>query len=240
MRDGPAEGRVEELLTPFADQIPEGALEGYALPVSDGTQRNRRNLRRAMGLLADAGWEAADDGVLRNADGQPFRFNLLLRQGATELQTIADIYLKALERLGIQVNVEVVDNAAYQLRITNFDFDMTDIRRQFSLSPGNDQRLYWGSAAAEATGSRNLMGVASPAIDAMIDAMVNSYSDEDFTAATRALDRLLTAGRYVIPIHSFDVGRIAHVSNITYDTENTPLYGDSVYFLPEVWWIEPD
>lgn len=240
MRDGPAEGLVRDLLTPFANQIPEAVLEGYALPVSDGTQRNRRNLRTAAGLLADAGWTAADDGVLRNSEGQPFRFTLLLRQGAGEFQTIADIYVKALERLGIQVDVQVVDNAAYQLRITDFDFDMTDIRRQFSLSPGNDQRLYWGSATANTPGSRNLMGVASPAIDTMIDRMVTSVTDEDFTAATRALDRLLTAGRYVIPIHSFDAARIAHVKDITYNTEKTPLYGDSVYFLPEVWWRKQD
>jgi peptide/nickel transport system substrate-binding protein len=240
MREGPAEGRVRELLTPFADQIPDGALEGYALPVSDGTQRNRRNLRKAGALLAEAGWTPDDQGVLRNAEGQPFAFTILLRLGANEFQTMADIYLNALERLGMQVQVETVDNAAYQLRVTDFNFDMTDIRRQFSLSPGNDQRLYWGSDGANANGSRNLMGVASPAIDTMIDEMVNSRSAEDFTAATRALDRLLTAGRYVIPIHSFDVGRIAHVKSITYDADNIPLYGDSVYFLPEVWWQKPE
>lgn len=240
MREGPAEGRVRELLTPFADQIPDGALDGYALPVSDGTQRNRRNLRKAGALLAEAGWTPDDQGVLRNAEGQPFAFTILLRLGANEFQTMADIYLNALERLGMQVQIETVDNAAYQLRVTDFNFDMTDIRRQFSLSPGNDQRLYWGSDGANANGSRNLMGVASPAIDTMIDEMVNSRSAEDFTAATRALDRLLTAGRYVIPIHSFDVGRIAHVKSITYDTDNIPLYGDSVYFLPEVWWQKPE
>ncbi|WP_375172895.1 extracellular solute-binding protein [Pseudooceanicola sp.] len=239
MRDGPAKGRVKALLAPFAGEIPEGALEGYALPVSDGTQRNRRNLRKAVALLEEAGWQAGADGVLRNAEGAPFRFTLLLRLGANELQTMADIYLKALERLGMQVQLETVDNAAYQLRITDFNFDMTDIRRQFSLSPGNDQRLYWGSAAADAKGSRNLMGVSSPAIDAMIDAMVNARSAEDFTAATRALDRLLTAGRYVVPIHSFDVGRIAHDAALAYNADNLPLYGDSVYFLPEVWWREP-
>ncbi|EAQ03626.1 ABC transporter, periplasmic substrate-binding protein [Pseudooceanicola batsensis HTCC2597] len=238
MREGPAQGRVRELLAPFADTIPEGALEGYALPVSDGTPRNRRNIRKAVALLEEAGW-SVDGGVLRNAEGRPFRFSLLLRQGANELQTISDLYVKALERLGIQVNVEVVDNAQYQLRLTDFDFDMTDIRRQFSLSPGNDQRIYWGSDVADTPGSRNLMGVASPAIDATIDAMLASRSGEDFTAATRALDRLLTAGRYVIPIHSYDVGRIAHVDELTYRRDHTPLYGDSVYFLPEVWWMEP-
>ena len=236
MDHGPAEGRVKALLDPFAGQIPEGALEGYALPVSDGSPRNRANIRKAMALLQEAGWTAGSDGRLQK-DGRPFTFTLLLRQGANEFQTIADIYVKALERLGMKVNVELVDNAQYQLRITSFDFDMTDIRRQFSLSPGNDQRLYWGSKTANAPGSRNLMGVESPAIDAMIDAMLSSTTSEDFSAATRALDRLLTAGRYVIPIHSFDVGRIAHVKEITYDHDHIPLYGDSVYFLPEVWWM---
>jgi len=239
MTHGPAEGRTKELLSPFADQIPAGALEGYNLPVSDGSPRNRANIRKAIALLEDAGW-TIDNGRLVNEQGQPFRFTLLLRQGAGEFATIADIYVKALERLGIQMDIEVVDNAQYQLRITDFDFQMTDIRRQFSLSPGNDQRLYWGGEVANTPGSRNLMGVESPAIDAMIDAMLASVSSKDFYAATRALDRLLTAGRYVIPIHSFDVGRIAHVKEMTYDAENVPLYGDSVYFLPEVWWMTPE
>lgn len=240
MRDGPAEGTVKDLLAPFADRIPPDAMEGYALPVSDGSEANRRNLRTAARLLEDAGWIPDDRGVLRNSAGEPFQFRILLRQGATDLQNIIDLYVSGLQRLGIDARAETVDNATYNLRITDFDFDMTDIRRQVSLSPGNDQRLYWGSASATQSGSRNLMGVESPAIDAMIDAMVNSRSSEEFTSATRALDRILTAGRYVIPIHSYDVARIAHVDEITFDQENIPLYGDSVYFLPEVWWFEPE
>ena len=237
MRPGPAEGRVKDLLTPFADAIPDGAIDGYALPESDGSPRNRANIRTAIDLLAQAGW-TVQNGRLVNAEGRPFRFTLLLRQGANEFATIADLYVKALERLGITMDIEVVDNAQYQLRITDFDFDMTDIRRQFSLSPGNDQRLYWGAEVADTPGSRNLMGVKSPAIDAMIDAMLVSRTSEEFIAATRALDRLLTPGRYVVPIHSFDVARIAHDKAITYRTDRTPLYGDSVYFLPEVWWMK--
>lgn len=237
MQDGPAEGRVRELLTPFADNIPEGALEGYALPQSDGSPRNRGNIRKAVALLEEAGW-TIQDGALANSNGEPFQFTLLLRQGANEFQTISDLYGKALERLGITMRVEVVDPAQYQLRLQDFDFDMTDIRRQFSLSPGNDQRLYWGSDIANTPGSRNLMGVESQAIDSMVDAMVESRSSEDFTAAVRALDRLLTAGRYVIPIHTFDKGRIAHVKELKYAEDRVPLYGDSVYFLPEIWWYD--
>lgn len=240
MRDGPASGKVAELLQPFADQLSPDTIDGYALPVSDGSESNRTNIRAAKRLLSEAGWTAGDDGVLRDTNGRPFQFTLLLRQGATELETISIQYLKALERLGMQVEIESIDNASYQLRINDFDFDMTDIRRQFSLSPGNDQRLYWGTGTADANGSRNLMGVEHPAIDAMIDEMTTAVTTEDFTAATRALDRILTAGRYVIPIHSFDISRIAHDKSITYPTENTPLYGDSVYFLPEVWWHRPD
>lgn len=237
MDHGPAKGRVRDLLAPFGDDLPDGALTGYDLPVSDGSPRNRKNIRRAMALLEEAGW-TAKDGKMVNAKGEPLGFSILLRQGANELQTMADLYLKAMERLGIDAKIEVVDNAQYQLRIQDFDFDMTDIRRQFSLSPGNDQRIYWGADTAAAPGSRNLMGVQSAAIDAMIDAMLSSRSAEDFTAATRALDRLLTTGRYVIPIHTVDVGRIAHVKALTYRKDRLPLYGDSVYFLPEIWWFD--
>ena len=91
---------------------------------------------------------------------------------------------------------------------------MTFFRRALSLSPGNEQRLYWGSENANTPGTRNLMGVASPAVDGLINAMLASESHEDFVAATRALDRVLTAGRYVIPIWNFDVGRIAHAKEL--------------------------
>ncbi len=234
MQPGPATGRVAELLAPYsADLIPE-TLEGYAPPVGDGSARNRANLRQAAKLLAEAGW-AIQDGVLRNAAGEPFQITVLLQQGDGEMQTAVEIYTRALERLGIQVTTERVDNAQYTGRVSELDFDMTPFRRALSLSPGNEQRLYWGSEAADAPGTRNLMGVASPAVDGMIDAMLASESHEDFVAATRALDRVLTAGRYVIPIWSFDVGRIAHVSALKYP-ETLPIYGDGPQYMPEVWW----
>ncbi|MFC6686796.1 extracellular solute-binding protein [Jhaorihella thermophila] len=236
MRHGPARGRVRELLEPFAGSLPPGALEGYELPKGDGTARNRRNLRKAVKLLREAGW-TVQDGVLRNAEGRPLRFTILLRQSAGEMETAVDIYAQALERLGIEVTVEKVDEAQYAAREAVYDFDMTTFRRDLSLSPGTEQRLYWGSAGATESGSRNLMGMNSPAAEAMIDAMLAATSHEDFVSAVRALDRVLTAGRYVIPIWQYDVGRIAHVRQLHYP-ERLPIYGDRIGFLPDVWWYE--
>lgn len=236
MRPGPASGAVRALLQPFQDQLLPGALDGYDLPVSDGTARNRSNLRAAVDLLSEAGWTVSD-GILRNADGEPFAFDVLLRQGDSGNQTVIDLYRRALERLGISVVVTAVDDAQYAARVVEFDFDMTPFRRDLSLSPGNEQRLYWGSDGAETPGSRNLMGVASPAVDAMIDAMLTSETREGFTSAVRALDRVLTSGRYVIPIWQYDVGRIAHARQLRFP-DHLPIYGDGVEFLPDVWWYQ--
>ncbi|SEJ07721.1 peptide/nickel transport system substrate-binding protein [Cribrihabitans marinus] len=238
MRPGPAEGRVRELLEPFAGSLPPGAIDGYTLPQGDGTERNRRNLRIAAKLLAEAGW-TIEDGVLRNEQGQAFAVDVLLRQGDSENEAAVDIFARALERLGITMRTEKVDDAQYTARTNELDFQMTPYRRALSLSPGNEQQLYWGSDAADTPGTRNLMGVASPAADAMIDAMLASDSREDFIAATRALDRVLTAGRYVIPIWSFEVGRIAHAKELKHP-ETFPLYGDGPDYMPGFWWYEAE
>ena len=234
MSAGPAEGRVRELLEPFADDLLPGALEGYALPEGDGSARNRRNIRAAMGLMEEAGW-TVQDGVMKNADGQPFSFEVVLNQGAGEEQSIIDIYVQALQRMGIAPRVTVIDSAQYNERVNRFDFDMTFFRRGISLSPGNEQRLYWGSDAATQEGSRNLMGMQSPAADAMIDTLLNATSREDFVAASRALDRILTTGRYVIPIYQWNISRIAHAKELTF-SETTPVYGDWIDWMPNAWW----
>ncbi len=241
MQPGPATGAVHDLLEPFAETLPPGTLEGYALPTGDGSARNRSNLRKAMALLEQSGW-TVQDGVLKNADGQPLELTVLLQQDALIQQATAimDIYARALERLGIALDVQSTDKAQYAERERMFDFDLTFMRRSLSLSPGNEQRFYWGSEAADQPGSRNLMGMRSPAADAMIDAMLTARSREDFVAATRALDRVLTAGRYVIPIHQYAVGRIAHIRELRYLKDHLPIYGDGIGFLPEVWWYEKD
>ncbi|WP_170756362.1 extracellular solute-binding protein [Ruegeria lacuscaerulensis] len=237
MQPGAATGRVEELLLQFEEDLLPGTVEGYSLPESDGSARNRANIRKASQLLAEAGW-TIQNGLLRNAEGKPFTLNVLLQQGDSEGETAIEIYSRALERLGIQVNIEQVDSAQFTGRTGDLDFDITFFRRALSLSPGNEQRLYWGSDNADSQGTRNLMGVASPAVDGLIDAMLASESREDFVAATRALDRVLTAGRYVIPIWNFDVGRIAHAKELK-QPEVLPIYGDGPEYMPQVWWYEP-
>ena len=240
MQPGPAKDRVAELLQPYAADLPPGTVEGYVLPEGDSSVRNRRDIRKAADLLEQAGW-TIQDGVLRNAAGDPFKVNLVISQGGLNVvqnvDAIAELYARALERLGIELTVDKVDDAQYTERTSELDFDMTPFRRALSLSPGNEQRLYWGSEGAETPGTRNLMGVASPVVDGLIDTMLASESREDFVATTRALDRVLTAGRYVIPIWSFDVGRIAHVKEMKHP-QILPIYGDGPQFMPEVWWYQ--
>jgi peptide/nickel transport system substrate-binding protein len=238
MIPGPATGAVADLLSPWADQLLPGTLEGYTLPQGDTSPRNRKDLRRATKLLAEAGWRV-QDGKLVNADGQPFTFEVLLRQGDRTGQSVFDLYRPAMERLGIEMTISTVDNAQYAAREIDYDFDMTSIRRAISLSPGNEQRLYWGATGVDTPGSRNLMGMNSPAAEAMIDAMLTSDTRTEFIHAARALDRILTAGRYVIPIWSFGPDRIAHSKELKYPT-TIPIYGARLVWSPEVWWYEEE
>nr|WP_246107477.1 extracellular solute-binding protein [Puniceibacterium confluentis] len=236
MDAGPAEGRVRDLLTPFADQLLPGALEGYSLPTGDGSLRNRSNISKAMDLMEQAGW-TIQDGRMADADGRAFSFDILLPQGSTEEQSIIDLYVQALERMGITPTITTTDPAQFQERTNSYDFDMTYYRRGLSLSPGNEQKLYWGSAGVSEPGSRNLMGMNSPAAEAMIDVLLNAADQEDFVAAAKALDRVLTTGRYVIPIYQWNVSRIAHAKELKFP-EKLPIYGDWSGWHPDVWWLE--
>ena len=145
--------------------------------------------------------------------------------------------MAALERMGVDVTVTSVDSAAYKERVNGFDFDMTWFERGLSLSPGNEQNLYWSAEAADTEGSRNLMGMKSSAAEAMIEALLTSASQDDFLAAARALDRVLTTGRYVVPVWYNPVSRIAHVKELKYP-DTLPMYGDWIGFQPDVWWYE--
>ncbi|RYH03602.1 ABC transporter substrate-binding protein [Salipiger sp. IMCC34102] len=238
MDEGPATGRVAEMLEPFADDLPPGAIDGYALPVSDGTERNRAGTARALELMREAGY-TVENGVMTGPDGAPFTFDILLEQGGSENQAIIDMYTQSLSRLGITPTVSVVDDAAYKERTDALDFDMTYYRVGLSLSPGNEQYFYFGEETADAPGSRNLMGVKSPAVDAMIDTMLTSESQENFAASVKALDRILTAGRYVIPIYQWNISRLAHAKELTYP-EVLPVMGDWPGWQPDLWWWEEE
>ncbi|WP_418887978.1 extracellular solute-binding protein [Octadecabacter algicola] len=236
MQDGPATGRVLEFLEPFADSIPADAISGYSLPVSDGSERNRANIGAALDLMEQAGY-TVQDGVMTGPDGQEFTFEILLKSGSSENQSIIDMFTESLSRLGITPTITVVDNAQYSERTDIYDFGMTYHRRGLSLSPGNEQYLYWGIEAADVEGGRNLMGVQSEAIDEMINLLLTSDSQDDFVAATRAMDRLLTSGRYVIPIYQWNISRIAHDADLHYP-DTMPIFGDWPGWQPDVWWYD--
>ncbi|MEM7267962.1 MAG: extracellular solute-binding protein [Pseudomonadota bacterium] len=230
---GAAEGAEAALLAGYS--MPEGSLEEtVAPPVSTGDGRNRRNLRRATALLKEAGW-SVQDGVLVDANGAPFAFEILLRSGSNE--KLAGVFAEALKRLGIDASIRLVDSAQYQARLLEYDFDMIVHRWSMSLSPGAEQRKYWGGAEGKEPGSRNHAGVDDPAVDAAIEALVTSLTRDDLVAAARALDRTLAAGRYVIPFWYSPVSRLAHDAGLEY-SPRTPLYGDWTGFLPNVWWRE--
>jgi peptide/nickel transport system substrate-binding protein len=238
MEPGPAQGKTLEFLQPFAADLVPGTLEGYIQPVSDGSERNRKNIRKATALLEQAGW-SVQDGVLKNADGTAFEFDIVLKQGASEVLSIVGIYSESLKRLGIRPNVVVIDKAQYKERTKSYDFDMAYYRRGMSLSPGNEQYLYWGHKGITEPGTRNWMGMNSPAAEAMIERLLTSESQDDFRAAAKALDRVLTAGRYVIPIWTGGPSRMAHQSTLHYPKDQLPMYGDWLGFQPDVWWYEP-
>ena len=237
MTDGPAEGRVAEFLAPYEADLLPGALEGYTLPQGDDTERNRAGVAAALSRLEEAGWTVGPDGALRDAAGQAFAFEVLLESGSSENASIVDIYVQSLERLGMAVTVTSVDSAQYKERTDAYDFDMTTFRRAVSLSPGNEQTLYWGSSSADEPGGRNLMGARSPAIDGLIQTLLTSEDEADFVAATQALDRVLTTGRYAIPFYQWNVARIAHDASLRYP-ETIPLMGDFGNWQPDVWWHE--
>ncbi|MBL8562671.1 MAG: ABC transporter substrate-binding protein [Gemmobacter sp.] len=229
----PAEGRVAALLAPFKDQLSPGALEGYKLPVADG-EANRKNLRRAMALLEEAGWTITE-GTLTNAEGKPFRFEILLTIGQNEMISAANIYVEALKRLGITAQITTLDDVQYKERTTNYQFDMTHYIRSLSLSPGNEQTLYWGAKGVTEPGTRNWPGINSPAAEAMIAALLATTDPAEMRAAAEALDRVLTSGRYVVPVWYSKVSRLAYRRDFAYP-EKTPLYGEVPGWQPETWW----
>ena len=237
MSDGPAEGRVRALLAPWENTLPPGALEGYALPEGNGEASDRRAIRRATGLLEEAGYAIGDDGRLTGPDG-PVGFDILVSQGSSEVTTIVDVYVEALRRLGVEATVTAVDSAQMKDRLDDYDFDMTYYTWGLTPAPGTEQRLYWGSEGVERPGTRNLMGADHPAIDALIDAMLAAATREDYVAAVKALDRVLTAGRYVVPIWHQPVSFIAHDARLRYPADRLPLYGDWIGFQPDLWWAE--
>jgi peptide/nickel transport system substrate-binding protein len=228
----PADARERALLAPFPDAVRPDVLDGgWTPPVSDGSGRDRKTLREALALLAAAGYELKGTSLRNRATGQPLRFEIMVMNRDDERLALA--FASNLARAGIDVQVRLVDAVQYDQRRLSFDFDMIEYRWEQSLSPGNEQTFYWGSAAADEQGTRNYMGVKSPAVDAMIAAMLRARERPDFVAAVRALDRLLISGCYVVPLFYLPEQWVAHSAKIAHPA-HTSLFG----YLPETWWYQ--
>ena len=174
-------------------------LDGsYALPVSDGSGRDRKMLKKAVDLLAEAGWTITDAGLV-NAAGEAFAFTISVQNPAQE--KIALHYQRTLQNIGIKAEVRVVDSAQFAAIQTSYDYDMIPVTWFNSHSPGNEQKLYFGSSGRTTEGTRNYPGIADPNVDRVIDAMLTATAKEDFQAAARAEDRLLVAGFYIVPFY---------------------------------------
>jgi peptide/nickel transport system substrate-binding protein len=229
----PADAREHALLAPFPAAVRPDVLDGtWSPPVTDGSGRDRDTLRQALELLKAAGYELNGTKLRNRTTGVPLSFEIMVT--ARDEERLALAFANQLARAGITAQVRMVDAVQYEQRLATFDFDKIEYRWEQSLSPGNEQAFYWGSAAADQQGSRNYMGVRSKAIDAMIAAMLRARDRADFVAAVRALDRILISGSYVVPLFYLPDQWVARWNYIAHPAR-TSLSG----YLPETWWHQP-
>ena len=227
-------GAELKILEAFKGQVPDEVFTTeYQAPKTDGSGNNRRNLRKALKLLGEAGW-VVKDRKLRNAAGEAMAFETLLVSPAFERLVLP--FKKNLERLGVDMSVRTVDTAQYQRRLDDFDFDVVVSGFGQSLSPGNEQRDYWHSSKVDVQGSRNVMGISDPVVDQLIEMVIQAPDRESLITRTRALDRVLLWGHYVIPHFHIRVARIIYWNKFGRPKQ---LAKYSTGF-PTTWWIDPE
>ncbi|MEP9353057.1 extracellular solute-binding protein [Xanthobacter sp. KR7-65] len=225
-----ADARERALLAPFPGSVVPDVLAGtYRPPVSDGSGRDRTRLKGALGLLEAAGFVLRKGALVEAASGRPFAFELMVVTRDQERLALA--WQAQLKRAGISLAVRIVDAVQFDARRGAFDFDMIPYAWGQSLSPGNEQAFYFGSAAADTPGTRNYMGVKSPAVDAAIAALLAAREEEDYIAAVRALDRVLISGAYAVPLFHTPGQWLARWTRIE-RPKRAALYGT----LPDTWW----
>lgn len=232
---GIPQGKEFEILKEVYGEIPpEVIAKPYENPVGGSPEKVRDNLRNATRLLKEAGYEVRDGKLVDGKKDMPIAVEFLLANPLFE--RIVLFYKPSLERLGITVNVRTVDDVQYQNRIRDFDFDIiTDLWGQ-SLSPGNEQRDFWGTQAADTPGSRNTVGIKNPVVDKLIDKIVYAEDRETLVAATRALDRTLLWHYYVVPQYTYPFTRVARWDRFSHAP--LPHYAGSG--LSSLWWFDKE
>ena len=221
-----------EILNRYRDRLPEEVFTTpYRVPKTDGSGRIRSNLREAFRLLAKAGWKPQDGKLVKEQTGEPMSFEILLV--SQEFERIVLPFTKNLERLGIDARVRLVDQSQYINRLRGFDFDIFVGGWGQSLSPGNEQREYWSSEAADRPSSRNYAGIKNPVIDELIEFVIQAPDRESLVARTRALDRVLLSGYYVIPQWHIQGDRVLY-----WDKYSRPASETIVGVVTSRWWYD--
>jgi peptide/nickel transport system substrate-binding protein len=229
-RGRPADAAERALLAAYPGAVRPDILEGrWQPPVSDGSGRDRQIARQALALLAEAGFEPGDGGLRRRREGEPLAFEIMVI--SHDQERIALTFATSLARVGVNARIRLVDSVQFERRRQRFEFDVMIASWPVSPSPGNEQIFRWGSASAEREASFNFAGARSPAIDAMIDAMLAATTQETFAAAVRALDRVLLSGFYVVPLYYLPDLWLAYDARLKRPAA-VPLFGTAV----ELWW----
>ena len=230
---GLPQGQELKILEKFRGRIPDRVFTAeYDPPKSDGSGNIRDGLRSALKLLKEAGWTFKGEKLVNDETGQPFEFEILLQD--PQMERIVLPFAKNLERLGVTAHVRTVDPAQYEKRMETFDYDMAVVLFPQSLSPGNEQREFFGSAAADQPGSRNVLGIKDPVIDELIEDLIKAPDRDSLVAHTRALDRVLQYGYYVVPnfhLGAFWVGY--------WDKFRRPATAPKYSLGMETWWVDP-
>jgi microcin C transport system substrate-binding protein len=228
------EGEELEILESVRDKVPASVFtEEYVNPVSGDTPKLRANLRTALGLLQEGGYTLQGNKLV-DASGQQLSFEILLNGPTQEPNALA--FQKNLQSIGIAVSIRTVDSPQYTARMQTFDYDVIYSGWGQSLSPGNEQRFYFGSTSASSEGSRNYMGIADPGIDALIDKVIFADDRETLEAATRALDRVLMAHHFMVPTYSLRNSRVARWDRFSHPA-TLPEYSSA---FPSIWWWDAE
>jgi microcin C transport system substrate-binding protein len=232
---GVPEGEELQILETVRDKVPAEVFTApYTNPVGGNPDAVRTNLREAMRLLKEASY-TIKDGKLIDPAGKPVSVEILVQDPSSERVSL--FYKPSIERVGVTTSIRVVDDAQYENRLRSFDFDIIiDVWGQ-SLSPGNEQREYWGSQTADQSGSKNTIGIKNPAVDELIDKIIFAKDRAGLVAATRALDRVLLWNFYVVPQFTYGFARYAIWDRFSH-ADPLPEYGRGG--LPSLWWFDAD
>ena len=232
----PADARERALLAPFPGAVRPDVMDGtWTIPTGDGSGRDRTAAHKAFALMAADGYTLRD-GQLVDKAGAPFAFEIMVTDRRQE--RLALTYADSLRRIGVAMQVRTVDEVQYQRRRQSFDFDAMFGTWTASPSPGMEQRSRWGAASVNQQASFNLAGASSPAIDAMIAAMLAARTHEEFVAAVRAFDRILISGSYIVPLYHTNDQWIAYWNRLARPAR-APLFGVNNVTPVELWWKSP-